>query len=266
MEEVTRTDIEMTSMSNGNDGTPRVNGQDASKDEIDGFPRKKNDPETEGLLENDGALNGNTVAIDSHSNHDIEASRPSYSPQKKSAVCQVKEELTQKVCKDRVPLWVVLILIFLLIIGLIFASLALCTVIYDDVDDKYDSRMFEVQRHFNGSFLLPNLNFTEEQLNLSSNESHTLAAELNNKLDDLYTNSPALGRYFSSSEIYDLSEAPAKASFHLKFRMPAVEQSELKRFTLSRSMVYNVLRQFLFDQEDTADRLYIEPASLNMSE
>lgn len=178
----------------------------------------------------------------------------------------MKEELTQKVCKDRVPLWVVLILIFLLIIGIIFASLALCTVIYEDEDERYDSRLFEVQRLFNGSFLLPNQNFTEEQLNMTSNERQTIAAELNNKLDDLYTNSPALGRYFSSSEIEDISETPVKAWFHLKFMMPAVEQSELKHFTLSRSMVYNVLRQFLFDQEDTADRLYIEPASLYMSD
>lgn len=266
MDEVTETTIEMTPMSNGNDRTARVNGQDASKDEIDGFARKKNEPETERLLESDDAPNGNTVAVDSHSNHDIEAPRPVYNHQKKSAVCQVKEELTQKVCKNKVPLWVVLVLIFLLIICIIFASLALCTVIYEDEDEKYDSRMFEVQRHFNGSFLLSNLNFTEEQLNMTSNESQTLATELNNKLDDLYSNSPALGRYFSSSEIDDISEAPVKASFHLKFLMPAVEQSELKRFTLSRSMVYNVLRQFLFDQEDTADRLYIEPASLNMSD
>lgn len=266
MEEVAGNNIEMTHMSNGNERSARVNGQEASKDETDGFRRKKNEPETHGLLENEEALNGNTVTTDSRSNHDIEAHRPIYTNQKKSAVCQVKEELTQKICKNRIPLWAVLILIFVLIIGIIFASLALCTVIYDDVDEKYDSRMFEVQTHFNGSFLLPNLNFTEEQLNMASNESHTLAAELNNKLDDLYTNSPALGRYFSSSEIDDLSEAPAKALFHLTFRMPAVEQSELKRFTLSRSMVYNVLRQFLFDQEDTADRLYIEPTSLNMLE
>ena len=62
------------------------------------------------------------------------------------------------------------------------------------------------------------------------------------------------------------SEAPVSASFRLSFLMPAEEQSELKRITLSREMVYNVLRQSLFDQEVTTDRRYIEPGSLNMSD
>lgn len=264
MEQQTKTDIEMVAISNGSDGAAHVNGQDAPKDEIDGFVRKRNEPETERLLENDGTVNGNTVVMDN--NHDFEAQNPVYSKQKRSAVCQVKEELSYMVC-NRVPLWLVLILIFVLIICVIFASLALCRVIYEDPDEKYDPTQFDMHRNFSGSFQLPNLNFTEEQLNLTSNKSPALAAELENKLDDLYRNSPALGRYYSTSEVYEFSHDPVTASFRLMFLIPAAEESQLTRFTLSKGMVYNVLRQFLFDQEeDMSDRTYIEPASLNISE
>uniref|UniRef100_A0A8C6UAQ2 SEA domain-containing protein n=1 Tax=Neogobius melanostomus TaxID=47308 RepID=A0A8C6UAQ2_9GOBI len=264
MEENSTNGIEMVLISNGPEGAALVNGQDTPQDEIDGRPKRRAEPETKRLLENDGISNGYTVA----SNHDNEAQIPMHSQQKKSAVSQLKEELTQKVCNDRVPLWAVLILIFVLLIGIIFASLGLCTVIYTDVDEKYDPTQFDKHRNFSGSFRLPNVNFTEELLNLTtSSESQALAALLENKLDDLYRNSPALGRYYSTSEISNFSDDPVTASFRLMFLMPATEESQLTRFTLSRAMVYNVLRQFLLDQEEeVSDRVYIQPASLNMSE
>lgn len=261
MEEQPKTEIEMMTISNGNDGgAAHVNGQDVPKDEIDGFVKRRNEPETEKLLENESPVNGNIVVMDHH--RDTEAQNPVYRKQKRSAVCRVKEELSYMVCK-RVPLWLVIVLIFVLIICVIFASLALCRVIYEDVDEKYDPTQFDVHRNFSGSFQLPNLNFTEEQLN----GSLVLAAELENKLNAVYRNSPALGRYYSTSDVYDFSDDPVTASFRLMFLMPAAEQSQLSRFTLSKGMVYNVLRQFLFDQEeDESDRVYIEPASLNISE
>lgn len=265
MEEETKTDIEMKVMSNGNDGAARVvNGQDAAPDEPD-LGRRRNVPgtETEMLLGDDVTANGNTVAVDS--NHDTEAQNPPSYEQKKSAVCQVKKELTQKVCK-RVPLWAVLILILVLIVAVIFVSLALCTVIYEDVDEKYDRMLFNVHRKLSGSFQLPNLNFTEELLHMNSSEGQMLAAELENKLDDLYRNSPALGRYYSTSEVYDFSDDPVTAWFRLTFLMPAAEGGQLTRFTLSRGLVYNVLRQFLFEQEDPSEPTFIQPASLNMTE
>lgn len=264
MEGEGKTLIEMTPVSNGSDGTALVNGQDAPKEEVDGFARKKDEPETERLLENDGGSNGNTVTIDSR--HDVEAQKLECSKKQKGAVFQVKEELGQKVCKDRVPLWAVLVLIFLLIIGIIFASLGLCTVIYDDVDERFDRTLFHVQRNLNGSFQLPNVNFTEELLEPDSNRTQALAAELKDKLDALYKDSPALGRYFSTSEVTDIRDAPVSASFRLTFLMPIEEAHQLTRFTLSRAMVYNLLRQFLLDQEDRSERDYIEPTSLSLSE
>lgn len=47
--------------------------------------------------------------------------------------------------------------------------------------------------------------------------------------------------------------------------MPEEQQDELRNFTLSREMVYNVFRQFLYDQEsDKSEPMYIDPVSLNM--
>lgn len=264
MGEETEINIELAPMSNGNEGAARANGQvEPATDEVEGFPRRKDEPETERLLENDGGSNGNAAVEDGlNFNNDVEAPSMLHNHQKKSAVCQVKEELTQKVCAGRVPLWAVLILIFVLIICIIFAALALCTVIYEDEDEKFDPRALSVQRNFNGSFQLPNVNFTEEPLNLTS-----LSAELKNKLAGVFKDSPALGRYFSSSEIYNFSDdVPVTALFGLSFRMPSADIYELSKFTLSKTMVYNVLRQFFFDQEDEdlTRREYITPSSLNL--
>lgn len=44
-----------------------------------------------------------------------------------------------------------------------------------------------------------------------------------------------------------------------------LEYYQLEQFTLSREVVYNVLRQYLYDQEpEHHEPLYIDPASLNM--
>lgn len=263
MEEEKKTSIEMTLMSNGNDGAAHaVNGQDVNTDEPDARIRR-NVPgtETERLIESD-VTNGSPVGMDN--GHDAEAENPPHYEKKRGAVCRVKDELTQKVC-GKVPLWVVFLLLLVLIILVIFASLALCTVIYEDVDEKFNRMQFNVNRKFNGSFQLPNLNFTEERMFVNSSEGRALAAQLENKLDDLYRNSPALGRYYTSSQVYDFSDDPVTAWFRLTFLMPVLEQADLKRYTLSRTMVYNVLRQFLLEQDDTSEPAFIQPASLTMT-
>lgn len=55
------------------------------------------------------------------------------------------------------------------------------------------------------------------------------------------------------------------ANYQLTFVMPAEQQDQLRNFTLSREMVYNVFRQFLYDQEpDESKPMYIDPLSLKM--
>lgn len=56
------------------------------------------------------------------------------------------------------------------------------------------------------------------------------------------------------------------ADYQLMFVMPEEEQGQLRNFTLSREMVYNVLRQFLYDQEyNVSHPMYIDQLSLKMS-
>lgn len=55
------------------------------------------------------------------------------------------------------------------------------------------------------------------------------------------------------------------ADYQLTFLLPEEELDQLRNFTLSREMVFNVFRQFLYDQElDETDPMYIDPPSLKM--
>lgn len=54
------------------------------------------------------------------------------------------------------------------------------------------------------------------------------------------------------------------ADYQLTFLMPEEEQGDLSKFTLSREVVWNVFKQFLYDQ-DPDESGYIFPGSLFMS-
>ncbi|XP_060903018.1 TPA-induced transmembrane protein homolog [Labrus mixtus] len=176
----------------------------------------------------------------------------------------IKKELNEFIFW-KVKLWMAIIFIILLILAVIISSLLLCSVIHEDVDEKFDPSLFKFPLYFNGSFQLPNQVFKEELFTLSFNESQTLAADLQQKLADLYRSSPALGRYFSGAEIYAFRNGSVIADYQLKFLMPEEQQDPLRNFILSREMVYNVFRQFLYDQEsDESGPMYIDPVSLIM--
>ncbi|XP_031719520.1 TPA-induced transmembrane protein homolog isoform X1 [Anarrhichthys ocellatus] len=171
-----------------------------------------------------------------------------------------------RISRERVRLLLIIICIVVVICAVIGISLAVCAAIHVDGDENFDSSLFTVPRSFNGSFQLPNRVFTEELSTLSSNESQALAADLQEKLADLYRSSPALGRYFSKAEIQAFRNGSVViAGYQLTFVMPEEQQDQLRNFTLSREMVYNVFRQFLYDQEaDESGQMYIAPVSLNM--
>ncbi|XP_054456489.1 TPA-induced transmembrane protein isoform X2 [Anoplopoma fimbria] len=174
-----------------------------------------------------------------------------------SSVCKIR--------RKRLRLWGIIVLIVLLIIAVVFISLAVCAAVHKDVDENFDSSLFKVPRSFNGSFQMPNQVFTEELFSISSNESQELAANLTEKLADLYRSSPALGRYFSKAEIQAFRNGSVIADYQLTFLMPEEQQDQLRNTTLSREMVFNVFRQFLYDQEgDESGQTYIDPVSLNM--
>ncbi|XP_076591656.1 TPA-induced transmembrane protein homolog [Chaetodon auriga] len=184
-------------------------------------------------------------------------------PREIGAVCRINRELKQVVFW-KVRRWMVIIFIFVFILAVILISLSVCSAIHEDADENFDPTLFKVPLHFNGSFQLPNVAFTEDHLTLSSNESQALSANLQEKMAVLYRSSPALGRYFSRAEIYAFRNGSVIADYQLTFLMPEEQQDQLRNFTLSREMVYNVFRQFLYDQELDKTELYIEPVSLKM--
>ncbi|XP_039646925.1 TPA-induced transmembrane protein homolog isoform X2 [Perca fluviatilis] len=257
LEGVVAHDIQLqTFKTNGNDGASYSSHEQGGADDVDGAPHRiPNATERDGLLSvQTPSCNGETV------DHAAGA------PQKNSSVDRIKRELNE-VVYWKVKLWMVILFIFVLIVAVIMISLVLCSVIHEDEDENFDRSLFTVPRSFNGSFQLPNLVFTEELSTRSSSESQTLAAHLQEKLAGLYRSSPALGRYFSEAEISAFRNGSVIADYQLTFVMPEEQQDQLRNVTLSREMVYNVFRQFLYDQEqpDESGQMYIDPVSLNMS-
>ncbi|TDH14677.1 hypothetical protein EPR50_G00023190 [Perca flavescens] len=254
-----------TFKTNGNDGASYSSHEQGGADDVDGAPHRNPDTtERQGLLPaQTPSCNGETVDHAAGAQNKL---GNTYTPQKNSSVDRIKRELNEVVYR-KVKLWMVILFIFLLIVAVIIISLYLCSVIYEDEDENFDRSLFTVPRSFNGSFQLPNLVFTEELSTHSSNESQTLAAHLQEKLAGLYRSSPALGRYFSEAEISAFRNGSFIADYQLTFVMPEDQQDQLRNVTLSREMVYNVFRQFLYDQEqpDESGQMYIDPVSLKMS-
>ncbi|XP_059931640.1 TPA-induced transmembrane protein [Gadus macrocephalus] len=161
--------------------------------------------------------------------------------------------------------WMTILFLLFFIAAVIFISIVLCSVFRKDPDDTFDRSSYEVPRDFNGTFRLTN-QVSAEELLTSSNQSQVLASQLQKKLYGLYSDSPALGRYFSNAEIYDIRNGSTEAVFGLSFLLPRADQERLRSFTLSRQLVYNVLRQALYDQDtNPPGALYIEPGSLQMN-
>ncbi|KAG7479901.1 hypothetical protein JOB18_038393 [Solea senegalensis] len=246
---------------NGNDGAAHLNERVTA---VNGDSTDKSSPATErDVLLSRQAADHNGDAITS--SHEMEA-QPTvgYNTKESSTISRILRELNSEGFQ-RVKLCIALFLIAVVIVAVVLISLAVCAALHEDVDDMFDPSLFIVPLNFNGSFQLPNQVFTEELFIFSSNESQTLSADLQEKLSDLYRASPALGRYFSTAEIYALRNGSVIADYQLTFLLPEEQQEELRNFTLSREMVYNVFRQFLYDQEiEQTSPMYIYPRSLFM--
>ncbi|KAM6933338.1 TPA-induced transmembrane protein homolog [Xenentodon cancila] len=154
-----------------------------------------------------------------------------------------------------VRLWMFIPLIIFIFVVVIIVTFTICSAIHVDEDEQFDRSLFKIPRHFNGSF---NISF-----NASYNESQ-VSADLQQQVADLYRSSHALGRYFSQAEIYALRNNSVE--YKLTFVLPEEDQEELRNFILSREMVHNMFRQFLYDRDPVEPgRLSIDKASLKMS-
>ncbi|XP_034024345.1 uncharacterized protein LOC117508653 [Thalassophryne amazonica] len=103
---------------------------------------------------------------------------------KQSSQCSKMWRELNDVVFWRVRLWVVLVGIAVLILSVILISLALCSVIHEDVDEKYDRSSFIIHQYFNGSFQVNSQNFAEKLSSHWSNDSKVLMTELQEKLTD----------------------------------------------------------------------------------
>ncbi|XP_036005798.1 uncharacterized protein LOC105935015 isoform X1 [Fundulus heteroclitus] len=151
--------------------------------------------------------------------------------------------------------WVAVFLIAIILV-VILASVYGCHAIHDNDDDvEIDRSTFTQQQNFSGSF-----QFLQ---NLSSCETQGLAHQ--EMLVGLYNSSPALERYFEKAETFCLRNDSAVVQYHLTFAFPEADETELKNFTLSWEMVYNVFRQYLYGQDpDKLGPRLIDPDSLKM--
>ncbi|XP_061917042.1 TPA-induced transmembrane protein [Entelurus aequoreus] len=171
---------------------------------------------------------------------------------------KMQKELREVVCW-KIPLWVLLLFLLVIMVAIVFIALALCPVLHQDVDEKFDPSTFNIPRLFKGNFSLLDLPFSDDLLVPSSNQSRALSRDLQGKLTVVYSSSPALSRYFSKAEVHAFRNGSVVAEYWLTFLMPEQQEEQLRRFTLSREMVYNVLRQSLHQQED-----HIDPLSLTL--
>ncbi|XP_026154814.1 TPA-induced transmembrane protein [Mastacembelus armatus] len=177
-------------------------------------------------------------------------------PQENSTLCRIKRDLNEVVFW-KVKVWMIIIISFLVILAVIFISVCVCSAVHEDEEEKFDPSLPAVAQYFNGSFQLA---FEQKLVTLSSSESQ---ADLQKTLADLYRSSPALAQYFSKAEIYGFRNG--SVDYRLTFLIPEAHQDQLRKFTLSREVVYNVFRQFLYDQEqDKSGQMYIDPVSLIM--
>ncbi|XP_063060862.1 TPA-induced transmembrane protein [Engraulis encrasicolus] len=159
-----------------------------------------------------------------------------------SALEKVKKRFNTKVWKE-LELWKVLLILLGVFILVIILSIYLSTVIYSDPDEKFDVSSFVVLRVFSGSVSMVNQNFTKDNATL-----HEHAIRLQNKLNQVYTSSHALARYFNTSRVKTLRPGSLIIDFCLQFRMP-LDSDQLVRYTLSSEMVSNVLRQHLYEED-----------------
>ncbi|XP_018619735.1 TPA-induced transmembrane protein homolog isoform X1 [Scleropages formosus] len=274
-------------LDNNNCGEERGHGAKAQAN-VDGLcPPVTPEEEIESLLPAQGAAsNGSQHTAESHvmisvDPQTVHAQESRRQRSRKNKEIQWITASLNEIVFWKLKLWMIIVIIFLVIALVIILSLVLCSVIYEDEDEKFDRDLFTVPIFYSGTFKLVNQEFTEELLSTLSPQSQNLSAQLREKLSDLYSSSPALGRYFFGAGVSLFRYDPHKsahlntwtlrthnvsimAHYWLKFQLPS-EHVDLLQYTVSKEMVLNVLRQHLYDKDtDLQDSLYIDPTSLHM--
>ncbi|XP_063249915.1 TPA-induced transmembrane protein [Prinia subflava] len=154
--------------------------------------------------------------------------------------------------------WMVITTIFLGIFLVILISLILYSSVYTDEDDYWDPD--ELLR--SGNFH----NFSGT-LELMCGLPHFSSEDITKRLTEVYSSSPALGRYFRSAEVISFSNESSTVIYQLVFSVPPSTEGFMEN-SMNPDFIRNILRQNIYD-EDTpnpetseCDTLKLNPTSL----
>ncbi|NXO57566.1 TTMP protein, partial [Aramus guarauna] len=67
-------------------------------------------------------------------------------------------------------------------------------------------------------------------------------------LTDVYSSSPALGRYFRSAQVVYFSNENSTVSYQLEFSVPPATEGFMENM-MNSDFIRNVLRQNIYDEE-----------------
>ncbi|XP_035171060.1 TPA-induced transmembrane protein isoform X2 [Oxyura jamaicensis] len=184
-------------------------------------------------------------------------------PLNSSAAVMSKERDHWKSCSKVVfwkcKLWMVLTTIFVVLFLVIIISLVLYSNVYTDEDDYWDADALLHSgnyHNFSGKF------------RLTCGLPHLFADDITKKLTDVYSSSPALGRYFRSAQVVHFSNENSTVFYQLEFSVPPSAEGFMENL-MDPDFIRNILRQNIYDEEDTfypetseCNKLKLDPASL----
>ncbi|KAM6212258.1 TPA-induced transmembrane protein isoform 1-T1 [Sarcoramphus papa] len=177
-----------------------------------------------------------------------------------------KERDHWKSCRNVVfwkcKLWMVITTIFLVFFLVILISLILYSNVYTDEDDYWDPDALLNSGNccnFSGT------------LELMCGLPHLFSEDITKRLTDVYSSSPALGRYFRSAEVVYFSNESSTVFYQLEFSVPPAAEGFMEN-TMNPDFIRNVLRQNIYDEDDTfnpgtseCNRLKLDPTSLTLT-
>ncbi|XP_025978261.1 TPA-induced transmembrane protein [Dromaius novaehollandiae] len=159
-------------------------------------------------------------------------------------------------------LWMVIATIFIVLLLVILISLVLYSNVYTDEDDYWDpdALLHSGNYHnFSGKF------------NLKCGLPYLFSEDITKRLTDVYSSSPALGRYFRSAQVVYFSNESTTVFYQLEFSVPPSTEGFMENI-MNPEFIRNVLRQNIYDEEDTlphgtseCTKLKLDPTSLTLA-
>ncbi|XP_039235798.1 TPA-induced transmembrane protein [Pipra filicauda] len=174
-----------------------------------------------------------------------------------------KERDHWKSCRSVVfwkcKLWMVITAIFLVIFLVILISLILYSNVYTDEDDYWDPDALLNSGNFH--------NFSGT-LELMCGLPHFFSEDITKRLTEVYSSSPALGRYFRSAQVISFSNESSTVIYQLVFSVPPTTEGFMENI-MNPDFIRNILHQNIYDEDDTfnpetseCDKLKLDRTSL----